>query len=566
MSDSNDQLSYFLEVIVPDQLPRELAIIDQLFAGLDPRNDIILIDHKVQPKHYCFTLKNNCLSLLYLGKNGASTLNNLLLIKDKIYILEKGDFLIVGKTKINIHLKPKAQIIELDIIQPQKPKEFKKAKTPFFIFSLLPFHIYSILADIIITYLTLAFIIPSLNVLPKMNSLLWSSKQFFPAMPFQSLFDFFIIYNFLMVVSALLIAMSPADFLIGLNSSYRDDHFLIKRMKALMNVLIFPRFFYKTLSDDTMKKLSRRVLVPALLFFSIISPFFLSTHFTKNITYEKTFTTKTFDVHTNNIQSYSKSLDLALDVNLNEKLTLLPSFHGEKMDLILYDLENNNFLEIKENARYPINQVAFLWNYANPLASFKFKSDQVTNSELKKMNLKSFDLSLSSFASGISDFGPFLINVFLFKDFFLQHFKSDEPLLINSFNQESPVLKISTSYESKVFWFGKNEVIEFSLISPTFGRLNDHFSNSVLAGLSYEHRGYYDSKNPQILEIFDAYQAKNSGLILTYYINEAKKVQASSNLKWRTFFLSNLKQTKLALNGMNKNFEKSFDDIISSIK
>ena len=64
----------------------------------------------------------------------------------------------------------------------------------------------------------------------------------------------------------------------------------------------------------------------------------------------------------------------------------------------------------------------------------------------------------------------------------------------------------------------------------------------------------------------EAFQREDYQTILTYYIIEAKKGQGKSN-EWKEFFLKNLLQTKNAMSGpINKNINKSFDDIINTLK
>ncbi|MDD4973290.1 MAG: hypothetical protein PHY93_03020 [Bacteriovorax sp.] len=42
------ELLYILEVRIPDQSPKKMEVMDRVLAGIDPRNDLILIDPKIK--------------------------------------------------------------------------------------------------------------------------------------------------------------------------------------------------------------------------------------------------------------------------------------------------------------------------------------------------------------------------------------------------------------------------------------------------------------------------------------------------------------------------------------
>ena len=53
------ELQFTLDVRVPDAPPRKYEVQDRLLAGIDPRNDLILIDPKVKTKHFLFRKRNS---------------------------------------------------------------------------------------------------------------------------------------------------------------------------------------------------------------------------------------------------------------------------------------------------------------------------------------------------------------------------------------------------------------------------------------------------------------------------------------------------------------------------
>lgn len=223
------ELLFTLDVRIPDQSPRKIEVQDRILAGIDPRNDLILVDSKIKTKHFLFRKMNNILSVHYMGANGDTFLNGHELIKGKLYILEKGDILKVGKIEIIIRRetsisksvgssKPESTVVRrMDDFLDEALKEmaetkdlpsatahasknedseesneapektqtkFKKVKTktvpilnqkvnanvkePLFDFrtiNLIPVKFYGFIVDVALTYLLLGFVLPSLDVM-----------------------------------------------------------------------------------------------------------------------------------------------------------------------------------------------------------------------------------------------------------------------------------------------------------------------------------------------------------------------------------------------------------------
>lgn len=124
MSENND-FAFILETRIPDQSPRKIEVIDRVLAGIDPRNDLILIDPKIKTKHFLFRKRDDLLSVHYLGQDADTTLNTLRLEKGKVYLLEQGDILKVGKIEIAVLREkavPKAHLPEAETKTDTKAK------------------------------------------------------------------------------------------------------------------------------------------------------------------------------------------------------------------------------------------------------------------------------------------------------------------------------------------------------------------------------------------------------------------------------------------------------------
>ena len=181
------ELIFTLQVRIPDQSPTKTEVVDRLLVGIDPRNDLILVDPKISAKHFLFRKRNNLLTLHYLGKDRETFLNGLPLEKGKIYLLEKADKIKVGSieiivrresaiTQVNSPQKtPSKDFLDSDnnddeqiknselhsnspVFQPAAPTKLKlKAtkKEKFFNFetiNLIPFKFYGFCVDVALTY------------------------------------------------------------------------------------------------------------------------------------------------------------------------------------------------------------------------------------------------------------------------------------------------------------------------------------------------------------------------------------------------------------------------------
>ncbi|MDO9182106.1 MAG: FHA domain-containing protein [Bacteriovorax sp.] len=644
----NTDLIFTLEVRIPDQLPKKISVFDQINAGLDPRNDLILIDPKIMAKHFHFEVKKNILTVQYLGHDGDTFLNGLALSNAKFYILEISDVLKVGKIEIWIRqeagikppsAKPKLphstlenfnlEISDLKKAPPEniienfayqempfpKQNKLKISARTIFDFStvkLIPYKVYGFIVDIALTYFILSFMLPKFEILTLVQDFFFPVSQYisqfiaqyisqflvshqniFVDFKILSLIEFLFFFHSIMIFFSLILGTTPGAFLIGLHHKANNKSFLGLRFKAylysLLNIFVLPLIIFdipiyrgknlkeiltfseREITSSLFFKIFRHAITPVLIIASFLSPFFLNPPYTSSITFEKMIAPKYKDVHTKLYKSQSKFLGLSLNTEINNQLMIIPSFENNKMGLILYDLKNNESISMHEHKRISHSKALYQLRYANPLSSLYLPDHSINNFELKNKSVKSLQISLTSILPGIKEFGPFLANAFLFKKLFLN---DSDNFLVNIFTQNNPAIKVNVSTQQKkerVFLFAKNEILEFSLNSAAKNDLAMIFTQDVLGALQYDQSNKIDLDNPQVLEVVDAFINSNYRTILTYYINEAKKVKDLNNPKWQAFLLKNLVQTKEVLLadksriGMNKNIEKSLDNIINSL-
>jgi hypothetical protein len=612
------ELIYTLDVRIPDNLPVQTDVLDTIVAGIDPRNDLILLDKKIKPKHFIFNRNDEILNVHYLGDDGDTFLNLHLLEKNKSYILENGDVLKIGKVEIIIRqslgLKrpispekrnssfpsPAGEEIQLNVSPIPKAEIIARKNSSTFDFlsiKLIPYKFYGLIIDFALTYLFLSYIIPSMGLLTNTQNLLSPFSEFITHLliiQYSSIIEFFICFHFFMIVSSLILGNTPGAFLIGLHNTEKGN-FLSKRFKAcfcaVLNIFVLPLIIFdipvyrgknlkeimtfskRDLKSTTIFNVTRRAMAPTLILASFLSPFFLKSPFNASVALKKNHSPKSINVHTTNISSYSRELGFSLNSELNNQFLLLPYFEKNKIGIVLYDLKNKNSLLLKEEKRIEVKEALFKLRYANPLASLTIPNNELEAEILKIKTMQSLEISVASLFKSFMQYGPFLANRFLFKEQFLHQFeKAEDNYLFNPFDDKNPALVIEgTGIGIKVFIFARKEIIEFSLIGPANSMLLENFSNSILGGLRYDQSTTDRLKTPQILEVLEAFERSNYSTILTYYINEAKKVQEIKNPSWHSFLLKNLQQTKRALVedktriGLKKNYVTSFDDIIKSL-
>jgi pSer/pThr/pTyr-binding forkhead associated (FHA) protein len=659
------ELLFTLDVRVPDQAPRKLEVVDRVLAGIDPRNDLILIDPKVKTKHFLFRKRNNILSVHYLGADNQTFLNGLPLERGKLYLLEKGDILKVGKIEIIIrretgiskpvslananlplteslseeheefaeevrHTEVENKTVgpeenersaeiedEENVVFTPMPKPSGKVdlkietkKEPIFNFStirLVPYKFYGFVIDIAVTYALLGFVFPILGLLSPVQDLLFPFTRFFnetvllhypefTQLKILSVIEFFFCFHFFMLVGSLILGTTPGAFLIGLHHKDNYKAYLTIRFKAciyaLLNIFLLPflvfdiplykgknvkeliTFSEREMTTSRLFTLFRRALAPLIIVASLISPFFLRPPFTAPMTIEKPFVAKFKDPHTNNIISSSSFLGFSLKAELSNQLLLLPYFEKNKWGLTLIDLNAKKSLLMREENRISIPLALFKLRYSNPLASLSIPNEQMANEALKNKTIESLTLSLDTLVKGLTEFGPMFANGFLFKNDFLKNFSVQDNFMLMSFQNKNPAILLSSSNgkaknrsgsDEKVFLFGRKEIIEFTLSLPKQSKLRNQIVE-LLSGLRYDQGTSDKLKTPGILEVIEAYERKNYPVLLTYYINEAKKAQASNNPEWRSFLKKNVLQTKNTLSGLaNKNIERSFDDVLNTL-
>lgn len=614
---------YILDVKVPDQTPRKLGVHDQILAGLDPRNDLILVDPAVEARHFHFKNKDNLLTVQILGADNSTFLNGVPLEKGKSYLLEKGDSLKCGRVEIRIRfeaapvrpteekraalqlkqqdflndLKVPPSIPEQVVVQekPPVPVPYKSHKWSEG-FRKIPLKVYGFVFDFTLTYFLLAFVLPASGVLPKIQSLFYPMTEFFNTALIQrypeltgykilSMLEFLISFHLIMIAASLVLGNTPGAFLLGLRPM--GTSFLGRRFKAyvycLLNVFLLPwivfdiplfrgktlkewvTFYKRDVVPSTLFRLTRSTLVPALTIFFFFSPLFLKFPFSAVVVEDKILRPRYKDVHVSFISSLSSAFGTELKAELNSQYSLLPSLTAGKIGFALFDHSSGKALVAQEEWRMNSEEALYKLRFANPLSSLYLPNEKLSNENLKNRAFSSLMVSPLNFVQSFRNFGPFLGNGVLFKHEFVKHFTTQDSILATAFEEKNPFLLLSSGTAHRLFWFTPKEVISFTVSVPHQTKLLEQFTRDILSGMRYNQAYGNKLANPQILEVLEAFERENHQTLLTYYIYEAKNSH-NKNPVWRSFLKKNILQTKLALNGTtHKNIEKSFDDVLNSI-
>ncbi len=93
---------YKLDLAVPKEDARQITIKDKATIGSDPSADVVIQNHNLSPIHLSFQRQNQVLTLTMLGEDRSTKIGSQKLLQGKMYLLEKGDKLAIGKVKMVI--------------------------------------------------------------------------------------------------------------------------------------------------------------------------------------------------------------------------------------------------------------------------------------------------------------------------------------------------------------------------------------------------------------------------------------------------------------------------------
>ena len=507
---STQEARYEIIVTIPDQLSRRVEVIDHLFAGLDPRSDIVIIEKKVKVRHFYFEKKGPILSVKILAKESPTFLNGQLMEPDRFYVVDQNDRLEVGRVTITIQSfigdrpvvqeRPKlTNFPSLDELAPETEIELKEFKIPettqpkigkkqtenkkkkkihktqepeTFIFHL---KVISFITDFFLSY-ALATALLLIRGIPELTHPL-------------SLF-------ILTIVLRLLFA--PSDRLLGIRKKKRD-HILFSFM--------------------------RKVGFLFVIFWCLLSPFFLPAPFKTVVTraHESLPLQKT--LQTFPIAGHSLDWSMQLRADVDSRTYFLPVLLDQKRPgFQLSNVKTKQSLIIEVAKSWTHSSLKQWTAYANPLAQ-KFQRKELT---MKELLINALTISPLESLNIIADQGPFLSGLYQIKKEILSLLENNDDLMIDNMGESLPFIKISNSQHEIILLITPGHIVALKIYGPTpFDSLLDTVFHHQILTQFYWDEGTTMVEIPEqqnILRFIDDQKRGNLTGLWTYYLNEAKNL------------------------------------------
>jgi hypothetical protein len=379
MNQSTNQ--YRLDVRLENQTPMKIDVIDTISAGLDPRNDLVLLGNKIKNKHLVFEKKGENLALHYHGNTNQTFLNSLPLEENKTYLLEAGDRIqltgaeiIISCELVRVHETQKMKSVIFNsmseltsesakdsIIYKDKPtgpmkrqinerSNIGKKMDRGPVLSLWVIKLYTMVVDAFITYIILVVGLPlvfadqfALSIFNYFSSLVFPHSN-------HSFYSFFIAWYLLSFAQTLVFGTTIGQFILGLRNNPENTFgkLIIFRLKTfLYSLFLFPS--QNSVKNTLLFKGIRKVGIIIIMIFILISPFLLPSPYNSNLTTVSSEQKGLKELHTRTIMSYSKDLNLSLSAELPFRYYLLPTVTNlTKRGFELADLKTGQSLIVSE--------------------------------------------------------------------------------------------------------------------------------------------------------------------------------------------------------------------------
>jgi len=601
MNQSTNQ--FRLDIRLENKPPMKIDVVDTVTAGLDPRNDLVLLGNKINNRHLVFEKKGENLALHYLGNTNQTFLNSIPLEENKTYILEPGDKLQLTGAEIIIQ----CELVHIHETQKIKPVIFQssheltpEAVTEGIVYrdnptgsmkkqihvrpniidtmergsllTLWVIKLYSLVVDAFMTYLVLVVALPlifvdhfALSVFNYLSSLIFPTYN-------HSFFSFFIAWYLLSFAQTLVFGATLGQSILGLRNN-PDNTFgrlIFFRMKTFIySLFLLPA--QNTVKNSLIFKGLRKVGIIIVLIFILISPFLLPSPYNSNLTlvgYDQ-FGIK--ELHSRTIMSYSKDLQMGLSAELPFRYYLLPAIvDANKRSFQLIDLKSDESIIVSETDDQSYESIEAQLKYGNPLYSTIHKSPLLQDSLKEKKALIQSILLLSPIhlAQNAKALGPFFGSGLLVKESLMNsNIKND--MVLKTYMPETPLLFLSSSQQDFFYLLGPDRIRRFVVDSQNKGNLTTVFEQAVFTKLTVDSENLIkpNNQNVTLLEAQDAFLHGDEQTFLTYYVGIANSL---SNVKIIHAEADFTDQAKLAVIKnidavlkfiKNKNVYKSFNDI-----
>jgi hypothetical protein len=594
-----------LDVRIVNQSPMKINVIDSVTAGIDPRNDLVLIGNKIKKKHFVFEVKGENLALHYYGYDHQTFLNSLPLENDRTYLLDVGDKLELTGVKITIlqemvtiHETQKVKAVMFNSLDELVPESIEEAKivyadnptgsmrrqihvapqyfaTPILpsAMSLWPIKLYAFVFDLFITYLFLIIAFPLLLIDEYANRFFNYASSLISSRGDHSFLKFFIAWYIFNFIQTLIFGGTLGQFLLGLNqvSTETFSNLIMIRVKTFFYSLlgIPPQNSYR---ETFFFKAMRKMGAILVMIFILISPFLLPLPFNTPITLMASSSQHKKELKTRTILAYSKELGMALSTELPYRYYLLPNLTDEnkKRSFQFIDLKTSESMIVRQSAEIKYSDIESKLTYGNPMYGLLHHTAFKDLPLKKKKELIANSLLLSPLhvAESTVSFGPFFGSAILTKDFLLDSISAND-LVLKTYLPEVPVMFISSSTHDYFYLFEADHLSRFSIEAKNKGNLLEVFEEKIFSQLTVENDDYpvLHHKGISIFSAQEAFLHGEERTFLTYYTNE---VNSLNNVKITQDEVDLTETAKLALSRnidsvlkfiADPSVAKSFNDI-----
>lgn len=551
-----------LDVRIVNQSPMRIDVIDTVTAGIDPRNDLVLVGKKINKKHFEFEAKGENLALHYLGHDRQTFLNSLPLEEGKTYLLEPGDKIELTGVKIfirqemvTVHETQKIKAVifnSLDELTPETPEEksIVYADNPtgsmrrqihvapqFFETQIRPslltlwlIKLYAMVTDFFITYVLLVIVLPMLLVDEYANIFLNTIAHMILKDGSHSFFKFFIAWYILNFVQTIIFGGTIAQLILGL-CNFSNNTFgklILSRIKTFFySLVLLPA--QNNFKSNAFFGAIRKIGMVFILVFILISPFLLPPPYNAQLTLMNAPEKKTKELRTRTINSYSSELGMDLSAELSLRYFLFPAISDDlkKRSFQLTDLKTKRSIMIRQTAEIKYSDIESKLEYANPFYSSLHKTHFEALSLKKKKELISDILLLSplEFKNTATSFGPFFGSAILVKDFLLDN-NSTNNMILKTYLPETPVMFIGGAQQDYFYLFEEHYLSRFSVDSKGQDPLISVFEKEIFSKLVVDPNPpvSLNRKRVSLLKAQEAFLHGDEQSFLTYYVEVANSL------------------------------------------
>jgi hypothetical protein len=503
-----------IKVTLPDQNTLVYNLKEELYLGLDPRNDIVVNQKFIAQKHLVFKLKETELVVTQLGPNNTTKLGNQFLIKDKNYILSHNDQLSIGNVSISFDQitmiqnnisNDKNNFLEINELKkfnfndPKINSRKDKSKN----FNLIDY-VYEKFDEEIIRNDETKYEIKKI----KKNKIKEVSKILPPHL-FQLILGFFV------------------DFILSFSiwSTFDNINIHLLIFYLMFELLCFSIFKspigYRLLDFKFIRKFG----IYFILFISLIIPF-SDENLQKIVKTEQIPPVTFFDLHENKLVSKSNLNQLSIESSLPHQFIIFPTLKNHQLGF-LFQL-NEEQIKIEFENSYSMSDIHKRFFDRNHL--FTFQLPNMPREVFLKENLKrELELALASkFYKSIKnlEFNQNPLITRNIKKFFLNDF-NEETKLINP-GTDSPSLILRDHQHGKIIIWGDKSLFVFNYQRENIPAGPNNVENilieKVLAKLR-SHLVQIPKNDLGILEMFDSLPNFNHQSIIGLFHIEAIKIK-----------------------------------------